>query len=88
MTYATSDAIWVTPPRLRTPCSQATVWSGRVDNTTNVSQEEICQLFIYSEHWIYFHFIYYPLCVLIMQVYHDYGRMRDFGRVPNSTQNI
>jgi hypothetical protein len=27
MTYATSDAIWVTPPRLRTIRSRATVWS-------------------------------------------------------------
>jgi hypothetical protein len=34
----------------------------------------------YSEHWINFYIIYYPLYMLIMQVYHDYGRMRDFGR--------
>jgi hypothetical protein len=26
---------------------------------------------------MYFHFIYYPLYILTMQVYHDYGRMPD-----------
>jgi hypothetical protein len=49
MTYATFDVIWVTPPRLRTLCSQATVWSNRVDNTTHNSQKEIGYPLIYSE---------------------------------------
>jgi hypothetical protein len=38
----------------------------------------------YSENWINFHIIYYPLYILIMQVYHDSGRMCDFGRMPDS----
>jgi hypothetical protein len=46
MTYATFDALRVTPPRLRTLCSQATFCSGWVDNTMNGSQEEIGKLFI------------------------------------------
>jgi hypothetical protein len=46
MTYATSDAIWVMPPWLRTLHSRATVWSDWVDNTTKGSQEEIGYLFI------------------------------------------
>jgi hypothetical protein len=41
VTYATFDAIWVMPLRLRTLHSWATVWTGRVDNTTDNSQEEI-----------------------------------------------
>jgi hypothetical protein len=31
----------------------------------------------YSEHWINFHIIYYPLYVLIMQVYCEFGHMLD-----------
>jgi hypothetical protein len=42
----------------------------------------------YSEHWINFHIIYYLLYMLIMQVYHDSGRMRDFGRMPDSSRMI
>jgi hypothetical protein len=38
----------------------------------------------YLEHWINFHIIYYPLYMLIMQVYHDSGRMHDFGHMPDS----
>jgi hypothetical protein len=34
----------------------------------------------YSEHWINFHIIYYPLYMLIMQVYYDSSRMRDSGQ--------
>jgi hypothetical protein len=41
MNYATSDAIWVTPPRLRTLRSRAMVGSDWVYNTMNGSQEEI-----------------------------------------------
>jgi hypothetical protein len=33
-----------------------------------------------------FHIIYYPLYMLIMQVYHNSIRMRDFGRMPDSGQ--
>jgi hypothetical protein len=42
----------------------------------------------YLEHWINFHIIYYSLYMLIMQVYHDSGRMRDFGRMPDSSRKI
>jgi hypothetical protein len=42
----------------------------------------------YSEHWINFHITYYPLYMLIMQVYQDFGRMHDFGRMPDSGQKI
>jgi hypothetical protein len=42
----------------------------------------------YSEHWINFHIIYYPLYLLIMQVYHDSGHMCDFGRLRDSGQKI
>jgi hypothetical protein len=42
----------------------------------------------YSEHWINFCIIYYPLYMLIMPVDHDFGRMRDFGRMPNSDRKI
>jgi hypothetical protein len=31
-----------------------------------------------------FYIIYYPLYMLIMQIYHDSGHMRDFGRMPDS----
>jgi hypothetical protein len=51
----------------------------------NGSQEEIGHLL---EHWINFHMIYYPLYMLIMQVYHDCGRMRFYGRMPDSGQKI
>jgi hypothetical protein len=37
----------------------------------------------YLEHWINFHIIYYLLYMLILQVYHDSGRICDFGRKPN-----
>jgi hypothetical protein len=42
----------------------------------------------YSEHWINFHIIYYPLYMLIMQVYHDSSHMRDFGHMFNSGRKI
>jgi hypothetical protein len=42
----------------------------------------------YSEHWINFHFIYYPLYMLIMQVYHDSGHMLGFSRMPESGRKI
>jgi hypothetical protein len=35
-----------------------------------------------------FHVLYYPLYMLIMQVYHDSSRMCDFGRMPDSDQKI
>jgi hypothetical protein len=41
MTYATSNAIWVMPLRLRTIRSWAMVWSNRVDNTADNLQDEI-----------------------------------------------
>jgi hypothetical protein len=41
MTYATSDAIWAMPPRLRSLLSRATVWSDGVNNTMDNSQEQI-----------------------------------------------
>jgi hypothetical protein len=41
MTYATSDAIWAMPPRLRTLLLRATLRSDRVDNMMDNSQEEI-----------------------------------------------
>jgi hypothetical protein len=40
----------------------------------------------YSEHWINFHIIYYPLYVLIKKLYHDSSRMHDFSHVPDSGQ--
>jgi hypothetical protein len=41
MTYATSDAIWAMPLRLRSLLSWATVWSDGVNNTMDNSQEQI-----------------------------------------------
>jgi hypothetical protein len=38
----------------------------------------------YLEQWINFHIIYYPLYMIIMQVYHDSGHMHDFGCMPDS----
>jgi hypothetical protein len=35
-----------------------------------------------------FHIIYYPLYMFIMQVYHDFNRMRDFGCLPDSGRKI
>jgi hypothetical protein len=35
----------------------------------------------YSEQWINFHIICYPLYMLIVQVYHDSSCMRDSGRI-------
>jgi hypothetical protein len=42
----------------------------------------------YSEQWINFHVIYYPLYMLIIQVYHDSSRMRNFDCMPDSGQKI
>jgi hypothetical protein len=42
----------------------------------------------YLERWINFHIIYYLLYMLIMQVYHDSGRMRDFDRMPTFSWKI
>jgi hypothetical protein len=39
----------------------------------------------YSEHWINFHIKYYPLYMLVIQVYYDSGCMRDFGCMPDSS---
>jgi hypothetical protein len=72
MTYTTSGAIWVMPPRLRTLRSWTTVSTDRVDNTMDNSQEEIT------------HIVYYPLYMLIMQVDHDFSRMHDYDRMPDS----
>jgi hypothetical protein len=58
-------SLWLHTLRLR-----ATAWSDRVDNTLDNSQEEIGQPFI----------IHYPLYMLIIHVYYDFGRMPDFGR--------
>jgi hypothetical protein len=30
-----------------------------------------------------FYIIYYPLYMLMMQVYHDFGCMHDFSRMPD-----
>jgi hypothetical protein len=76
MTYTTSGAIWVMPPRLRTLRSWTTVSTDRVDNTMDNSQEKIT------------HIVYYPLYMLIMQVDHDFGRMHDYDRMPDSGQKI
>jgi hypothetical protein len=38
----------------------------------------------YLGQLINFHVLYYPLYMLIMQVYHNYGCMRDFDRMPDS----
>jgi hypothetical protein len=65
MTYATSNAIWAMPPRLRTLHSWAMVLSDRVDNMMGNSQEEIGQPLI----------IYYPLYMLIMHVCYDSDRI-------------
>jgi hypothetical protein len=88
MTYATFDAIRVTPPWLSTLCSRAMILSNWVDNMTDNSQEKIGQPFIYSNQWIYFHIIYCPLYMLIMQVYHDSACMRDFGCMPDSSRKM
>jgi hypothetical protein len=40
-TCATSDAIWAMPPWLCTLWSRATVWTDRVGNTMDNSQEKI-----------------------------------------------
>jgi hypothetical protein len=42
----------------------------------------------YSEHGIHFHIIYYPLYMLIMQMYHASSHMRDFGRMHYSGGKI
>jgi hypothetical protein len=42
----------------------------------------------YSEHWIHFYIIYYPLYKLIMHVYHDSSHMHDFGRMPDCSWKI
>jgi hypothetical protein len=66
MNYAASDAIWSMPPGLHTLRSRATVWSERVDNMMDNLEEEISQPFI----------VYYPLYMLIMQVYHNSDRKK------------
>jgi hypothetical protein len=42
----------------------------------------------YSENWINFHIIYYPIYMLIMQVYHDFYHMHDLGRMLDFGQKI
>jgi hypothetical protein len=81
MTYDTSDAIWVTPPWLR---SGPTEWI----ILRMAHKRKLANCLSHSERWINFHIIYYLLYMLIMQVYHDSDRMRDFGRMPNSGQKI
>jgi hypothetical protein len=36
---------------------------------------------------MHFYFVYYPLYMFIMQVYHDSGRMSDFGQRQDSGRN-
>jgi hypothetical protein len=51
-------------------------------------KRKLANFLSYSEHWISFHIIYYPLYMLTMQVYHDFNRMRDFGHMPDSGRKI
>jgi hypothetical protein len=39
-----------------------------------IHKRKLANCFIYSEQWMNFHIIYYPLCMFIMQVYHDSDR--------------
>jgi hypothetical protein len=80
MTYATSDATWFMPPRLRTLRWWATVWSVSVDNTTIGSKRKLANRLSYSEHWINFQIIYCLLYMLKMQVYHNSDHMPDSGQ--------
>jgi hypothetical protein len=52
------------------------------------SKMKLANCLSYLEHWINFHIIYYQLYMLMMQVYHDSGRMRDFGRMPDTGWKI
>jgi hypothetical protein len=79
--YTTSHAIRVTSLRLRTLCSWAIVWS-------DSCKRKLANHFIYSKQWMIFYIIYYPLYMLIMQVYHDSDHMRDFDRMPDSGRKI
>jgi hypothetical protein len=50
-------------------------------------RKSVNRLFIQSNEYV-FHIIYYTLYMLIMQVYHDSDRMRDFGHMSNSGQKM
>jgi hypothetical protein len=51
-------------------------------------KKKLANYLSYSEHWINFYIIYYPLYMLIMQKYHNSDRMPDLGRMPDSGQKI
>jgi hypothetical protein len=66
MTYATSDAICVTPSRL--PPYARGQWSGLAEwiILRMTRKNKLANCLSYSEHWINFYIIYYPLYMLIM----------------------
>jgi hypothetical protein len=68
MIYVTSDAIWATPPWLRTLRSGVTVRSGPAEWIIQwiARKRKLANPLSYSEHWIHFHIIYYPLYMLII----------------------
>jgi hypothetical protein len=77
--------------RLRAYASYAhRLWSGPVEwiilRIARKRKLAIC--LSYLEQWTNFHIIYYPLYMLIMQVYHNSGCMRDFGRMTDSDWKI
>jgi hypothetical protein len=51
-------------------------------------KKKLANCLSYSEYWMHFYIIYYPLYMLIMQVYHDSGHMHDFGLMPDSGWKI
>jgi hypothetical protein len=66
------------------------LWSGLAEwiILRMARKRKLAKCLSYSEYWINFHILYYPLYMLIMQIYHDSGRMSDFGRMPDSGRKI
>jgi hypothetical protein len=86
MTYATSDAIRVTL------CGYAPYAHGLRSDPAEwiilqmARKRKLANWLLYSEHRKKFHIIYYSLYMLIMQVYHDFGHMHKFDRMPDSSR--
>jgi hypothetical protein len=59
------------------------LWSGSTEwiILRMAHKRKLANRLSYSKHWISFHIIYYPLYILIMQLYHDSGSMRNSDRI-------
>jgi hypothetical protein len=66
------------------------LWSGPAEwiILRMAHKRKLANCLSYSEHWINFYIFYYPLYMLITQVYHDSGHTRDFDCMLDSGRKI